>query len=169
MFVAPHPILTKLRATHLVNLAQKFETRIFFPRLYNQQSARYGNISITQTKAFIDKVFFPAADNAFHDAEKLRMSKCYQHAASKGYTTNASFDFMSHRDLCSTISQMRVIVNTATSLEMQQFRGFYFVTSSFGGKQDYHLFVESVNRADFNLKPKDLVDLGFDYTISKRG
>ncbi|KAL0139736.1 hypothetical protein V8B55DRAFT_1500865, partial [Mucor lusitanicus] len=139
----------------IVQCSRRIETRIFFPRLYLAQnnqnaglkSAKYGRLSEADRKIFVDEVFLPGFKDATHDAKQLRLAKDYDQAKSRGYSVTYSLDFVNNRDLDATLRRMRELLYS--SPELSRFKDFYVVSASFGGKQDYDLFLKSVHRSDY--------------------
>jgi len=149
----------------VVNGEHKFYTHILFPDMYLQQQDPafvdkkydFGTITLDDQQVFIDEIFLPCFREAVWRQKTLRFPKDFEQAQKKGYTTTGSVDFMSQYDLMGTIQNMRDFLKENPGYS--KFDNFYFLTYSFGGKQDYPLFFT----AGFQLKKGDKIDVGFDF------
>ncbi|KAF1804123.1 hypothetical protein FB192DRAFT_1341697 [Mucor lusitanicus] len=151
----------------------KFKCYIFFPQIAEDNRSNnipYQRLAADQRQAFYEELLLPSLKSAINSPTFNRFPKSYHHASvirSQYLPYN-----LSHEDVGSTVETMR------TSIEQQpdrfkDFKDFYFVMASFGGKTKAASFEEIQNSINNNINLSWLrtnniecmVDIGYDLNM----
>jgi hypothetical protein len=159
------------------NVFHRFQTYIFFPKLYERQcqlgqKSSYSNLDNGYCEEFIDDLFLKAAQSVLEIPIFNRLMKSFELAESTNISGKSNM-FLTTLQLNKIVQKCREMIQeylldvqdpNLEDLDIGVFQDFFFVTATFGGKQDIDNFFYHADKM-YNFSPLDHIDIAFDVVL----
>ncbi|KAG2214257.1 hypothetical protein INT47_000813 [Mucor saturninus] len=120
----------------VVNSEARVVTHILFPEMVEVAAPKNMSafLSEDEQREFVDELLVPALRRSLKVSVLNRLNKSFEESVLRGKRQDAK-NFVSGKDLPLIVQSLRDLVEE--NLSLSQYRDFYFVTSSFGFKQEF--------------------------------